>query len=337
VGIIITESERLTSLINDVLDIAKLEAGKVEWKQEKVAIADIIERAISATSSLIEKKGLETIRELDTDLPEVIVDTNRLIQVVINLISNAVKFTEKGTITFRACQEPTRIRVSIIDTGIGIPESELSNVFEKFKQVGNTLTDKPKGTGLGLPICKQIVEHHGGEIGVLQSGARGGSEFYFTLPIGDSPATFNVKLDMKEFAEQIPELGFAVTDQNGRKKNILVVDDEINICQLLGDHLQDKGYKVTIATDSVEAVRLAKINKPDLITLDVRMPRLDGFDVAAVLKNNPITNTIPIIIISVEEDSERGYLIGVDKQLIKPIDMDELLKEVDSLTSTQRT
>lgn len=332
VGIIITESERLTSLINDVLDIAKLEAGKVEWKKEPVSIAEVIEHGLNATSSLFETKKLAINKEIEADLPQVSADKDRIIQVVINLISNAVKFTEKGSITLRAKKQEGAIEVSVLDTGIGIPEAELHLVFEKFKQVGDTLTDKPKGTGLGLPICRQIIEQHQGKIGV-RNRIEGGSEFYFTLPIIQAHETRAVKLAMKEFVEQIPEFGVEVIDGNGKRKRILVVDDEENICSLLQDQLEEKGYQVTIATDSVDAVRLAKQDNPDLITLDIRMPKLDGFDVAAVLKNNPITRDIPIIVISVEEDTERGYLIGVDKHLTKPVDMDELVREVDTLTS----
>ncbi len=331
IGIIISESERLTALINDVLDIAKLEAGKIEWKKEMVSIGSIINQAVNATSALIDNKRLEISQDVPDDLPDLEVDRNRIIQVVINLISNSVKFTEEGSIICRARKIDDQIVVSILDTGIGIPESELMNVFDKFKQVGDTLTDKPTGTGLGLSICKQIVEYHQGTVGVKRR-AEGGSEFFFNLPVKSINQPFELKLEVKDFVEQIPEFGITTPDTNGEKKNIMVVDDEANICELLKLHLQDKGYGVTIATDSVEAVRLAKKNHPDLITLDIRMPKLDGFDVAAVLKNNPITKNIPIIVISVEEDSERGYLIGVDKHLVKPVNIDELLKEVDTLT-----
>lgn len=182
ITIILSEGERLTNLINDVLDLAKIESGKVEWKMESLSLAGIIEQAIHATSALLMQKGLKIIRSADEKLPDIIGDKNRLVQVLINLISNAVKFTEKGSITCKARRTDDRITVSVIDTGIGIAKIDQGDVFEKFKQVGDTLTDKPKGTGLGLPICKQIIAYHGGEIWI-ESELGKGSNFSFTLPI----------------------------------------------------------------------------------------------------------------------------------------------------------
>jgi PAS domain S-box-containing protein len=181
VEIIVAEGERLTTLINEVLDLAKIESGKVEWRMQPVAVGEIIQRAIAATTSLSEAKGLQIKTEIEETLPTVIADPDRLIQVVINLLSNAIKFTDKGAITCRARRVDGAIEVSVTDTGTGIAPEDQSNVFEQFVQVGDTLTDKPTGTGLGLPICKQIVEHHGGRIWV-ESAIGHGSTFAFTLP-----------------------------------------------------------------------------------------------------------------------------------------------------------
>ena len=165
--VVVSEGERLTKLIDDVLDLAKIEAGKLEWHMEPVAVADIIERATAATSSLFEQKGLKAGEvEIAPGLPTVTGDRDRLIQVVINLISNAVKFTDAGSVTCRAVRRGEQLVVSVSDTGMGISPADQPKVFERFKQVGDTLTDKPKGTGLGLPICREIVEHHGGRIWV---------------------------------------------------------------------------------------------------------------------------------------------------------------------------
>jgi signal transduction histidine kinase len=181
--IILSEGERLTALINDVLDISKLEAGKVDWKMEKFQISDIIERVMGATSALFEQKKLPFIKDTEDGLPEVVCDRDRLIQVVINLLSNAVKFTEEGSVTCRVMKTGREIIVSVIDTGIGIADSDKEKVFEKFRQAGDTLTGKPKGTGLGLSICKQIVEYSGGRIWV-ESELGKGSNFSFTIPLG---------------------------------------------------------------------------------------------------------------------------------------------------------
>jgi signal transduction histidine kinase/ligand-binding sensor domain-containing protein len=181
-NVVVAEGERLTTLINNVLDLAKIEAGKVEWNMETLAVPEIIERATAATSSLFDGSGLKCLKEVDVDLPEIVGDRDKLIQAVINLISNAVKFTEKGSVTCRALQKNGEIVVSVIDTGMGIAPEDQPKVFEKFKQVGETLTNKPKGTGLGLTICKEIVEHHGGRIWV-ESEIGKGSTFSFALPV----------------------------------------------------------------------------------------------------------------------------------------------------------
>ncbi len=182
IHIIIAESKRLTALINNVLDIAKMDAGKIEWKMELIQPAECIEKAIAATASLFEQKKLKLVKDIQEGLPEISGDRDRLIQVIINLISNAVKFTAQGTVTCMAGSKGIELTVSVIDTGTGITAGEQDVVFEKFKQVGDTLTDKPQGTGLGLSICKQIVEHHGGRIWVESEPGKG-SKFSFTLPV----------------------------------------------------------------------------------------------------------------------------------------------------------
>jgi PAS domain S-box-containing protein len=187
VDIIVAEGERLTTLINDVLDLAKIESGKVEWHMQPLAVGDILQRAIAATTSLSNAKGLPVHAEIEDVLPTVVGDPDRLIQVVINLLSNAIKFTDGGSITCRARCVDGAIEVRVTDTGLGISAEDQPKVFEQFVQVGDTLTDKPTGTGLGLPICKQIIEHHGGRIWV-ESEIGKGSTFAFTLPINGAVA-----------------------------------------------------------------------------------------------------------------------------------------------------
>jgi signal transduction histidine kinase/HAMP domain-containing protein len=200
--IIIAEGERLTAMINDVLDLAKIEAGKVEWQMQPIKVAEVIERATAATAALFEQKGLELIKDVTEDLPEVSGDQDRLIQVVINLISNAVKFTAQGSVTCRARRVDSHILVSVSDTGLGIAQADQPRVFEKFKQVGDTLTNKPQGTGLGLPICKEIVGYHGGRIWV-ESELGKGSTFTFTLPIRAAEATESAEINPANLGIQV--------------------------------------------------------------------------------------------------------------------------------------
>jgi len=182
IDIIIAETERLTAIINDVLDIAKMEAGKIEWKKEMVRVDEVIDIAINATAPLFEAKKLNLIKDIVSPLPDIIGDKDKLIQVVINLLSNAVKFTEEGSVICRGEIAGDEVIVSVIDTGIGIKEEDCESVFERFKQVGDTLINKPKGTGLGLSICKNIIEHHKGRLWV-ESQVNKGSKFSFALSL----------------------------------------------------------------------------------------------------------------------------------------------------------
>ncbi|HEX3471782.1 MAG TPA: GAF domain-containing protein [Silvibacterium sp.] len=331
-GIVVSEGERLTKLIDDVLDLAKIEAGKFTWNLTSVSVKDVIERAVAATASLFDAKKLELVRDIAPDLPTITGDQDRLIQVVINLISNAVKFTDAGSITCSARQEGAELMVGVKDSGIGIAPDDQPKVFEKFKQVGDTLTDKPKGTGLGLPICKEIVEYHGGRIWV-ESQAGHGSTFTFTLPIIEQSGQMELlpkrrSIDIESLVKQLRE---RVSTHNGHDKSVLVVDDDSNIRSLLQQELTEGGYRVRLAEDGRKALTLIREETPGLVILDVMMPEMNGFDVAAVLKNDPATMDIPIIILSILEDKERGFRLGVDRYLTKPIDTASLFREVDTL------
>ena len=330
--IVVSEGERLTKLIDDVLDLAKIEAGKFTWNMTSVSVKDVVERAVAATASLFDAKQLKLVRNIAPDLPTITGDQDRLIQVVINLISNAVKFTDAGSITCSASQEGMELLVSVMDSGIGIAPDDQPKVFEKFKQVGDTLTDKPKGTGLGLPICKEIVEYHGGRIWV-ESQPGHGSTFSFTLPIIEQSAPIELlpkrrSIDIESLVKQLRE---RVSTHEARNKSVLVVDDDSNIRSLLQQELTEGGYKVRLAEDGRKALTLIREETPGLVILDVMMPEMNGFDVAAVLKNDPTTMDIPIIILSILEDKERGFRLGVDRYLTKPIDTASLFHEVDTL------
>jgi len=281
---------------------------------------------------LFEAKKLALVRKIEPDLPAIHGDQDRLIQVVINLISNAVKFTDAGSITCSVRRQDKEIVVSVTDSGIGIAPSDQPKVFEKFKQVGDTLTDKPKGTGLGLPICKEIVDYHGGHIWV-ESTPGLGSTFSFTIPIAEESAQLPLLPQRRtvDIESLVRRLRATVEDHKPHDKSVLVVDDDPNIRSLLDQELTEAGYLVRLAEDGRRALTLIREEKPGLVILDVMMPEMNGFDVAAVLKNDPATMHIPIIILSIVEDKERGFRLGVDRYLTKPIDTSSLFHEVDAL------
>ena len=328
-NVVVSEGERLTTLINDVLDLAKIESGRMEWNLKPVFLQDVISRAVSATSSLFEEKNLELKKKVPENLPLISGDEDKLIQVVINLLSNAVKFTDKGTVSIEAYEDKGQLIFEVQDTGIGIAEEDKHKIFERFRQAGDTLTDKPQGTGLGLPICREIIEHHGGIIW-MNSEPNVGSTFFFSIPtIGDNnQQPIELERILKSLKKQIKHSSHKTLED---VPTILVVDDDTPIRSLLRQELTDAGYQVKEAANGKAALDMVRIAKPDLIILDVMMPEINGFDVAAVLKNDPATMDIPIIILSIVQDKERGFRIGVDRYLTKPIDTEKLFHEVEDL------
>lgn len=340
--IIVSEGERLTKLINEVLDLAKIEAGKVEWKVDPVEIPQIIEQAVSATSALFETKPVKLLTDLESNLPVFMGDHDRLVQVIVNLISNAVKFTESGTVICSAKLGIGEIRVSVVDTGIGIAPEDQSSVFDQFIQVGDTLTDKPQGTGLGLPICKQIVEHHGGRIWV-ESELGQGSSFTFTLPVtrvDESQTGVGAprvrKISLGVILSQLKRHVATATEATA-PRTILVVDDDPSVRELLRQELVTEGYQVREAADGRQALESVREHRPNLIMLDVMMPELSGFDVLSILRASPETMGIPVIIVSVLEDKEHGFQLGVDRYFTKPLDIQHLLSEVEYLIDGEQS
>ena len=182
-GIIVEEGERLTGLINDLLDLAKIEAGRLEWRMAAMRLEDVVRRALAATASLFEVSGVQLETRVADDLPEVTGDAERLIQVVINLVSNAVKFSPGGRVAVEVGRDGEAVRVSVVDTGRGIPPGDLERIFEPFRQASDTVPDGPRGTGLGLPIARQIVRAHGGDLQVSSTPGEG-STFWFAIPAG---------------------------------------------------------------------------------------------------------------------------------------------------------
>jgi CheY-like chemotaxis protein/anti-sigma regulatory factor (Ser/Thr protein kinase) len=302
----------------------------MQWETAELSVADVIKTAINATQALAAQANLEMKVKISPKLPTIMCDKDRLVQVVTNLLSNAIKFTPQGGRVEVEAQmrerddskkKPDAVVVSVTDSGIGIDPKEHKGVFEKFKQVGDTLIDKPKGTGLGLPICKEIIEHFGGKLWV-ESQLGKGSTFFFILPL-----TQAADVEVPE-AEEVEEPAKVAISGD---KTILVVDDEANIRRFLSHELKKRGYAVLQAAGGSEAIELARKHHPDLITLDVLMSGMSGFDATAVLKSDPYTKDIPILIVSVIEDKKRAYQMGVNEYLTKPFKIEELVEKVNRL------
>ena len=300
----------------------------MQWETVELSLPEVIKTAINTTQALATQMNLKVDVDLVPDLPTVRCDKDRLVQVVTNLLSNSIKFTPEGGMIHVKAQvlngseskgDSDMVMVSISDTGIGIAPENHESIFEKFKQVGDTLTGKPKGTGLGLPICKEIVEHYGGRIWV-ESELGKGSTFFFTLPMGQ-------KTEVKAPKAKKEPAGVAITGG----KTILVVDDEANIRRFLSHELTNRGYHVLEASGGKETIDLARKYRPDLITLDILMPDISGFDVTAVLKNDPDIKDIPILIVSVMEDKEKAYKLGANDYVTKPFTIEVLTDKINRL------
>lgn len=329
-GIINSESERLTRLINDVLDLSRIEAGGMVWNDAVLSLAEVIRGLLPAQPRLLEEKSLRLKLDLPEDLPPVFADPDRIQQVITNLLANAIKFSyERAEIcikaeTFegrRSAETAEWIRVSVSDEGIGIDEKDFSVIFERFRQVSiDTLRDKPQGTGLGLPICKDIVLHYGGNIWVESQKGKG-STFFFTLPAGTA--------DTASLCEEWSAPG--QSESNLKGKTILVVEEKPKTRELLRSQLNRKGFAVLEASNGEEAIALARKQQVDLILLDLLMPRLGEDDLVGVFRDDPATEGVPVLIISVVESAECGILPGAYGFLRKPFREQELIWKVQTL------
>ena len=312
-------SAHLLQLINDILDLSKIEAGQLELRCENFEVKDALPEVLSTIRPLAMGKNIQVEHTLEMD-GAVYADRVRFKQVLYNLLSNAVKFTPKGgSITVGCVQEEHFVRLSVTDTGIGIRPEDQAVVFEEFRQVeGSGATHE--GTGLGLAITKRLVEQQGGKIS-LESEPGKGSRFSFTLPLGSSKSASNI-LPVREHAQS------AIAVENPpRKPLILVVDDELAARELLASYL-DSDYRIVMAESGTEAVKKAQQLRPDAITLDVFLGSGNGFDTLVALRKAPETANIPIIIVSIIDQKQVGFALGAADYLIKPIRKPALLEAI---------
>ncbi|MGR3318695.1 MAG: response regulator [Candidatus Anammoxibacter sp.] len=337
-SIVVSEGERLTRLINDVLDIAKMEAGKTEWNIKEIDIIAICRQALSAVSGYPKSDRVETRFEAPDNVRSVKGDPDRLVQVIANFMSNALKFTEQGIVTLSVEPGEEDVKVMVSDTGKGISKDGLGKVFEKFTQMEDEIEEgKPKGTGLGLPICKEIIEHLDGSIWV-ESEVGKGSRFCFTINYyaveKEKPADSITRV-RKRVIEEVRQKATINTeiDTENKMPNVLVVDDDPNIRELLRQELELERYNVLEAKDGVEALKIVKNrdNHVDLILLDIMMPDIDGFDVLSSIKANEKLAHIPVIVISAYDYKQKMYLLGAEGFIIKPIDQTQLLSDMSAL------
>ena len=310
-----SNSNRLVDLINDLLDISRIETGRIVLNPEPISIFDVVEEVVESARAEIERKQLHLEVRVPPDLPMVHADRKRITQVLTNLVSNAYKYTrEGGRVEISARCENGFLTVSVSDTGVGISQEDQKKLFTRFFRADNPLRDEVGGTGLGLAISKSFVEMHGGRMWV-ESELNVGSTFSFSLPLARPPAGPREEPGGEARPAGAPAPG----------AQILVVDDEPNITELLRYLLERAGYRVYTARRGEEALAIARQEHPDLITLDILMAGMDGQEVLERLKADEHTADIPVVIISIVADKENLMALGAVDFLPKPLEEAELL------------
>ena len=313
--------QHLLGLINDILDISKIEAGKMELALEDVDLTDVIKGVMSTAIALVKDKPIKLQQTIAPHLPTVRGDVRRIREIILNLVANAAKFTEEGFIHLTAEATPAEVVISVADSGIGISPDKMDTIFEPFTQVDASSTRRAGGTGLGLSISKHFVEMHGGRLWV-ESTLGEGSTFYFTLPIEPLSPPIVEEKPKKEL--QIPKI------KSGQKL-VLCVDDDEGVITLFRRYLGKQGYQVTGLTDGIAVVEQARQLQPFAITLDVLMPNKDGWQIIQELKTDPETRHIPVIMCTIISEEERGLSLGASDYLVKPILEQDLLAALERL------
>jgi signal transduction histidine kinase/DNA-binding response OmpR family regulator len=318
---IFNSGKLLLRLINDVLDISKIAAGKMELAFEELDLHEIIKSAMSTTTALVkDTPQVELRQQIPTDLPPIIADATRLRQVLLNLLSNAVKFTEEGAIELNVTHDSNFVTIQVSDTGIGIPPDKFDLIFQEFEQVDGTATRAVGGTGLGLPISRHFVELHGGRIWV-ESKVGAGSTFTVQLPVRGP--------------DSVPEAGDEITIDASRRL-VLAIDDDGDNVRFYRRFLQQQKYQVIGVSDSVDAAEKARTLHPYAILLDVLMPNKDGWTVIQELKSHPDTRDIPVIMCSIVNAAGRGFSLGAADFLVRPFTEERLLAAMARLEDGER-
>jgi signal transduction histidine kinase/CheY-like chemotaxis protein len=316
---ILISAEHLLGLINDILDLSKIEAGRMEVRLARVDVDAIVGDCLRTVEPMIKTDRLRVAKDVDPALPAVWTDADKFRQIVINLLSNAIKFTDAGSVTVSARLDGSRVAVAVTDTGIGIPADALELIFEEFRQVDSSSTRKHGGTGLGLSISRHFARLLGGDIQVTSTlGA--GSTFTLVLPVRADAAAHPPAA-----ADAVATAADATGPRARDDKLVLAIDDDPDVIYLLRENLTDAGYRVVGAANGPEGVRLARELKPFAVTLDIMMPNQDGWEVLHELKADPSTKDIPIIVVSIVDNKDLGYRLGAFDYLLKPLDRQTVL------------
>jgi PAS domain S-box-containing protein len=321
-SIVKENSDRLVDLINDMLDISRIESGRIVLKVQPLDVAERIDGAVNTFRAVLDQQGRTIHVNVPPDLPRAAGDPDRVGQVLINFISNAIKYSpEGGDVELSAAVEGSAVRVGIRDHGIGIAPEDQSRLFTKFYRVDSSLTREIGGTGLGLSICKSIIELLGGQVGVDSTPGEG-STFWFELPLASAELV------------RTPSLEGPLGTPGGR---VLVVDNSEDVANLIATYLSRRGYEVIKAFTADEAWQYALELDPRVITLDVMLDEGAGFDLLQKLKADDRTKEIPVVVLSIICDEGKSHRMGATDYLEKPIEKTRLIGIIDGLVGSVDT
>ncbi len=307
--------QHLLGLINDILDLSKIESGRMDLFLESFDLREMLDESVATLEPLVAKNDNTLVTDYDVNLGNVRADSTKLRQSLFNLVSNASKFTKEGTITLAANRYSSdgeeRIRLDVSDTGIGIPEDKIGNVFEEFGQADESTTRDYGGTGLGLPISRKFCQMMRGDITVTSEVGQG-STFTIDLPVHVDA----IEAAKDALAEDSPEEETPGTDRPA----VLVIDDDPASSDLLKRTLEADGRTVVVASGGEDGLEKARSLKPRVITLDVMMPGMDGWEVLRELKADPDLASVPVVMVTIADEQELGFAMGAVDYLTKPVD-----------------
>ena len=334
---VLESSEILMNLINDILDLSKIEAGRLEIEHEQFSMRDLVNGCVSTISPLV-NEGVTVKTEIDPSVDAVRSDQTRVRQILINLLSNAAKFTEHGTIAVALRSGADgRIELEVTDSGIGIPPAALDHIFDEFRQVDGTTTRKYGGTGLGLSISQKLAGMLGGDIRVASEEGKGST---FTVTLATQPpdeAALDDNADESAAVSGSPAAAStALSDDSKPRRIVLAIDDDPNVLSVITQELEEEGYQVVGASRAIEGIEKAKQLGPYAITLDIMMPGMDGWEAITRLKEDAHTRDIPLIVVSIIDNKDLGFRLGADDYLVKPIDKDALLAVLQKFHGRRR-
>lgn len=336
--VIEASGRHLLELINDILDLSKIEAGMLDYYPQICRLEEICRSSLSFVRSQAFKKSITLNYSNEAEVPQISADPRRLKQILVNLLTNAVKFTpDRGQVTLQVRSEPEErlIQFSVIDTGIGIAADDLARLFTPFVQVDNRLNRQFEGTGLGLALVQKLTDMHGGSVQV-ESEVGVGSRFTINLPWGE---------DQGNGPESTQSGGEQLTNNGGEKLDppsgqpldqgiVLLAEDNMANTLTISEYLASHGYTVVNAHDGLEAIQLAEVNNPDVILMDIQMPVIDGLETIGRLKANPQFANTPIIALTalaMPGDRERCLQAGANEYLSKPVSLKKLLQTINNM------